>query len=332
MPLHPLRAALTLPRLALSKDPLQAALFSGPWARQIGRAGPVELCVVVLTRLLPYLRNALPSCPIVVDYVDALGAAAELSVRGDPAIWRRLYWRLEAPRLRRAERELRARASATLATTPRDVSALPEGTVAIPNGVELRPLSASGSRAPLVAFTGRLAYRPNEIACRLLVDEVWPRVRASRPDAGLLLAGADAPGWLRPYDGRNGIRLESPAADIGESLRSALIAVAPLPPGMGTPNKVFEAFEAGCAVVGTPDLLERCRTDGVDAPIRVASTPTEIADAVLALLSDPGEAARTGREGRAFVERFASRTRVLAELGQLYSSVLTQPRHPAKLG
>ncbi|MCK6683168.1 MAG: glycosyltransferase family 4 protein [Thermoanaerobaculia bacterium] len=322
VPVHPLGAALSLPRLALGKDPLQAALFSGNWARQIERAGQVDLCLVVLTRLLPFLRNALPSCPLVVDFVDALGAAAELSARQDPAIWRRLYWRFEAPRLARAETELGELASATLATTPRDVSALPSGTVAIPNGVVLRPLSTSSTRRPLVAFTGRLAYRPNEIACRLLVDEVWPMIRASRRDAELLLAGADAPGWLRRQSGRNGIRVESPAEDIATLLRSALIAVAPLPPGMGTPNKVFEAFEAGCAVVGTPDLSERCRTDGVDAPIRVTSTPKEIAGVVLELLSDPEKAALAGREGRAFVERFASRTGVLERLGQLYSSVL----------
>ena len=33
-----------------------------------------------------------------------------------------------------------------------------------------------GPRGPVVAFSGRLRYRPNELAVKRLVERIWPRV------------------------------------------------------------------------------------------------------------------------------------------------------------
>lgn len=306
-----------------ARAPIQSVLFSGDWAQAVDEAGGgFDLTVLLLARLWPFLKNRLPRCPMVLDYIDALSAASRDASRKDPAAWRRLYWRLETGRLFRMEREAGQAAAKRLATTSRDVAVLPAGTIAVPNGVEIQELEA-GSRAPVVAFTGRLKYRPNEIAIRRLLHEIWPRVLAEVPDARLLLGGADPPTWLRniPEDVR--VDVVSPVEDMSRFLRNARAAVAPVDLGMGTPNKIFEAFEAGTPVVGTPEVAERARAvDGARAPVTVAGTSSDFASALARYLKDEVLATRDGLLGREFVERHADRNESLEALIRLYREAL----------
>ena len=315
------KGAALLPAF-FSGAPLQSALFAGPWREALAAAGPVDLTVLVLPqRLGRHVAGALPSSPLVVDFVDALGAAARQAAASDPSFLRRLYWLLDAPRLERAERESGRTARVLFATTPFDAGKLPEGTVAVPNGVPIGP-PPPGEREAVVAFTGRLRYRPNEIAVRLLVSEIWPVVRASCPGARLALGGADAPPGLAGLDGRDGIEVTSPVADMPAFLRRARVAAVPVALGTGTPNKLFEAFEAGCAVVALEEAAARAETGGERPPVRSVRTSEDFAAALVALLSDPSAAAADGFRGRAWVEAHADRRHALAALSAGYRRAL----------
>ncbi len=309
-----LSKAAGLVRALLSGAPLQSALFSGPWREALAAETPFDLVVVLLPqRLLPHVGDALPSGPRVVDYVDALGAAARQAARRDPALWRRLYWRFEAPRLCRVEREAARRARVLVATTAFDAGELPEGTLAVANGVVVGPVSA-GPRRATVAFTGRLRYRPNELAVRELLKEIWPRVRREAPEARLLLGGADASPALRSIEGAGGIDVTSPVEDMSAFLRHARVVAVPVTLGTGTPNKLFEAFEAGCAVVASPEVAARATPGGIPPPARVAGNPKEFASALVEYLRDEGTAAEDGRRGRAWVQAHADRRLSVAVL------------------
>lgn len=241
---HPvrLRRALIPAGLAsavLSGEPLQSALFAGPFGvalREAARDADLLVCVL-LPRLLAHV-GPLPAIPRVVDYVDALAAAARQAANDDPAPWRRAYWEAEAPRLARAEARAAEGAAVLFATTPFDAAHLPRGTRAVANGVSLGPL-APGPRGPVVAFSGRLRYRPNVLAVKRLLD-VWPRVRREEPAARLVLGGADAPAWLLARSGKDGVEVVSPVADMAAFLRTARVAAAPVAMGTGTPNKIFD--------------------------------------------------------------------------------------------
>lgn len=191
------------------------------------------------------------------------------------------------------------------ATTPFDAAHLPRGTRAVANGVSLGPL-APGPRGPVVAFSGRLRYRPNVLAVKRLLD-VWPRVRREEPAARLVLGGADAPAWLLARSGKDGVEVVSPVADMAAFLRTARVAAAPVAMGTGTPNKIFEAFEAGAAVVASPEVAERASAGGEAPPVKVARTDDEFAEALVALLTDADAASREGARGRAWVEAHADR-------------------------
>jgi glycosyltransferase involved in cell wall biosynthesis len=313
------RLPAALVRAAASGEPLQSALFAGSFGPAIREAalGADLLVALLLPRLLAHVGR-LPALPRVVDYVDALAAAARQAANDDPAPWRRVYWDAEAPRLARAETRAAEGAAVLLATTPFDASHLPPGTRAVPNGVAVAPLAA-GMRGPVVAFSGRLLYRPNVLAVKRLLDDIWPRVRREVPEARLLLGGADAPGWLGARSGRDGVEVVSPVSDMAAFLRGARVAVAPVAMGMGTPNKLFEALEAGAAVVASEAVVARAAAGGEAPPARTARTDEEFSEALVALLKDSGVAAAEGARGRAWVEARADRRRSLEALAASYS-------------
>ncbi|MEO8587295.1 MAG: hypothetical protein ABI584_14115, partial [Acidobacteriota bacterium] len=214
------RFPASLVRAGMTGQPLQSALFAGSFGlalREAARNADLLVCVL-LPRLLAHV-GSLPALPRVVDYVDALSEAARQAAQSDPAPWRRAYWSFEAPRLARAEVQAGLGAAVLLATTPADAAKLPPGTRAVANGVVLLP-SGAAARGPVVAFTGRLMYRPNRLAARRLLEDIWPRVRRVVPDARLLLGGADAPHEIRAAGGRDGVEVVSPVPDMAAFLRA----------------------------------------------------------------------------------------------------------------
>lgn len=322
VPLGAASVAAGLARAAFRGWPLQSALAAGSWARALSRtAGPFDLAVVVLVRLWPAVSRLLPRSPVVLDYVDALALAARQAGSRDPSPWRRAYWRLEAPRLARWEREAASRASLLLATTPSDAAALPAGTEVLPNGVELLP-RAEGPRGKIVAFSGRLPYRPNALAVRRLLDGVWPRVLERVPDAELHLGGADAPESLREEAAGSRVTVESPVDGMPAFLRRARVAVVPVSLGTGTPNKLFEALEASTPVVAVPEAVERSVLDGVRPPVSAAATDAQLAEAVVSYLLDADRARSDGDAGRRFVEEHADRRLVVSRLAGRYRAAV----------
>ena len=312
------RLPAALVRAALAGEPLQSALFAGSFRSSLEEAarGADLLVCVLLPRLLAHV-GGLPALPRVVDYVDALAAAARQAANDDPAPWRRAYWEAEAPRLARAEASAAEGAAVLFATTPFDAAHLPAGTRAVANGVAVGPL-APGPRARVVAFSGRLRYRPNVLAVKRLLDDIWPRVRRDVPEARLRIGGADAPRWLLARSGRDGVDVVSPVSDMASFLREARVAAAPVAMGTGTPNKLFEAFEAGAAVVASPEVVSRATSGGEEPPARAARTDEEFAEALASLLGDADASAREGARGRAWVEAHANRDRSVDALGAGY--------------
>ncbi len=318
VPLSLWRRPAALLRAAVSAAPLQSALFAGAWNEAFSSAGTADLVVVLLPqRLWLHVARALPCAPLVLDFVDALGAAGRQAAEEDPAAWRRLYWRVEAGRLERAERTAAGSARVFFATTPFDAGRLPSGTIAVPNGVVIGPLPP-GERGPVVAFTGRLRYRPNRLAAGKLVKEIWPAVRSAVPEARLALGGADAPPELRRLHGRDGIEVTSPVPDMADFLRHARAVAVPVALGTGTPNKLFEAFEAGCAVIASEDVVARAVSNGMPPPARIASSARDFARGIVDCLLDGAVAAAEGARGRSWVEARADRRLAIAALRDGY--------------
>jgi glycosyltransferase involved in cell wall biosynthesis len=185
----------------------------------------------------------------------------------------------------------------------------------------------TGPRKFDVGFWGRLAHFANRDAAAVLLGEIWPRIRRAKPDATLVIAGADAPLFVRRRQGRDGVTVVSPMADRSGLLRRVRVALLPLRFGTGQSNKVLEAAEASCALVATPEAVRGL--DAIAAEAVVEREPEKLATRVLGMLADPTTTAAQGERLRLVVERDFSRVaacRLLAEAVLLYDPADTVQR------
>jgi len=298
--------------------PATALLAAGRgWTPALARAeregGPFDAAVVLLARLDPWVFAHLRARRLVFDAIDSLAANLEaraLAARG----LARVLWRIESRRTARLESDAARRYDRVVVVAEAERAAFGGRAAAVFHGVTLGP-RAEAPRDIDVGFWGRLEYFANRDAARFLLAEIWPRVRAARPDATLVIAGADAPAFVRRAHGRDGVTVVSPMEDRGALLRRVRVALLPLRFGTGQSNKVLEAGEASCALVATPEAVR-----GLDAPAgeaAVAADAPSLAERVVALLAEPDAAGERGRRLRAVVERVYSRERACERLAAI---------------
>jgi hypothetical protein len=288
--------------------PFTALLAAGyGWRKALMQArregGPFDVAVVLLARLDPWVFGTMAARRLVFDAVDSLAAnlRARASAAGPAARW---LWRWEGDRTARLERDAARRYDRVLVVAEAERAAFGAGAEAIFHGVELAA-PGTGARDFDVGFWGRLAYFANRDAAGVLLDEIWPLVRAERPEATLLIAGADAPAFIRRRNGREGITVVSPMEDRRALLRRVRVALFPLRHGSGQSNKVLEAGEASCALVATPQAMRGL--DDLVPLAAVASTPAALAARTVELLGPAGASQESGRRLREAVEAGYSR-------------------------
>jgi glycosyltransferase involved in cell wall biosynthesis len=226
------------------------SLLAAPyaWDDAIARArrdfGSFDATVIILSRLHPWIRAT--EGTRILDAIDSLARNMHERARAASSFTRWL-WRAEERRTADAERAMENAYDHILFVSEDESGA--RG-IAISNGVKVRPLE-QGERRYDFGFWGRLAYFANADAAQWLVDEIWPAVRAIKPDATMVIAGAHASRKLERAARRAGIAFLSPADDVPTLAREVKVAILPLRFGSGESTKMLEAAEAGCAVVTT---------------------------------------------------------------------------------
>lgn len=296
------------------------ALLAAPydWADAIERArkdlGTFDATVVILSRLDPWVRDLLPAGMHILDAIDLLQRnMIERASEASPLTsW---FWRGESRRIGRVEQDA-ARAYDRLLVVSEDESD-EVGALVISSGARIAPLR-EGTRSIDFGFWGRLAYFANADAVNWLLDEIWPAVRAQRPEATLLIAGADAPARMHAAHGRDGITVQSPVDDVAAMARTIKVALFPIRYGTGQSGKALEAAEAGCAIVATARAMRGL------APLAAHSFLAEdapgLARAAVEALADEPRRVSHARALRAAVETNYSRQNTFARLAALIRS------------
>ena len=257
-----------------------------------------------------HFGRCLGGVPAVFDAVDCITALQkQMLAQGDSWKGRLLAWE-EWTKLKKFEpwayrgyREI-AVTSRYDADELRALSSdLPAVTV-IPNGVDLeyfQPQSAP-PRPDSLVFSGKMSYRANDDAARFLATEILPRVRKSRPDATLTIAGSEPSARVRDLAGLGNIRVTGYVDDLRPFLAEAAVAVCPMRIGVGIQNKALEAMAMARPVVCSPvagrALAEAVPTGGV----QIADDPDAFAAACVALLARPEAARAAGIAARRYVE------------------------------
>ena len=171
--------------------------------------------------------------------------------------------------------------------------------------------SDANSRNPLVGFVGSLFYPPNVAAARWFARDVWPRVRANRPDAEWLLVGARPTRAVRRLARIPGVRLIENPPDASEYVRKLRVFVNPVRGDLGVQVKLLHALAAGRACVVTADAAGGLELSEAP-PCLIADDATTFADSVLRLLEDDALVADLSAAARTYIRTHHDPGEVLA--------------------
>ncbi|MCI0685073.1 MAG: glycosyltransferase family 4 protein [Gemmataceae bacterium] len=155
-----------------------------------------------------------------------------------------------------------------------------------------------------ILFLGALDWRPNLDAVDLLLERIFPQVRAQAPEAILQIVGRNPPGRLRERVTRlAGVELRADVADVRPYLAQASVMTVPLRIGGGSRLKILEALACGLPVVST-----KVGAEGLVLTPDEHYTQAEESDTAAALvraLREPERLRAQAERGRALVlERY----------------------------
>jgi glycosyltransferase involved in cell wall biosynthesis len=226
---------------------------------------------------------------------------------GERSVARRAFNRVEYLRCRRFERASWKQADACVVTSDRELPTVracaPDTPAAtVPNSVDLTYFAPSRVTPDphTVIFNGILTYRPNVDAVRYLIDDIWPLVRASHPDAKLTLIGrsegVDTREMMKP-----GVEVLGEVPDIRPYVQRATVVAVPVRIGGGTRLKVVEGLAMGKPIVSTSLGCEGLAVrDGEH--LLIADDPAAFASRIVEVFEDPSRTEKLGRAGRRLVE------------------------------
>lgn len=227
--------------------------------------------------------------------------------------WDRLFYRFESRRMAAYEARLWPDVTATVLIGEQDRAAiakacreqgLPEiaNVVWGPHGVDVERFKPRPEAAEpdLIVMSGVMRYAPNVEAALWFAREVWPLVRAQRPQARFCLVGRDPVASLQALDGKDGITVTGTVEEPADWIARAALCVAPIRAAAGLQNKLLEAMAMAKAVVATPVANEGIKAPAGEA-LLLAQEPADFAAAVLALMADPARCSAMGAAARAFV-------------------------------
>ena len=300
-----LRAAWSVAAGRSLTEGLFAAPALGDTVRRWHAERPFDIAVAFCSSVVPVLE-LLPNVPALVDLVDV--DSEKFRQYAAAAAWpKRQVFALEARRVRALERRAAAHALTTVLCTAPEAALFrgiaPTARVeAIPNGVDgafFAPQPETLEVPDSCAFVGAMDYRANVEGAEWFVREVWPLVRARRPNATFAIVGRDPTPVVRALAAVPGVTVTGAVPDVRPHVAGAAVAIVPLRVARGIQNKALEALAMGRALLATPAALAGLDVrPGIEAV--AAETPAEWAAALLHLLDHPAARAALGAAGREY--------------------------------
>ena len=307
--------------MGMVKEPVQ-------WARMIVRlplVTPSSMGYFYSPELAAHVKRLLASqrfdlifvhCSSVAQYVEHVQGIPKILDFGDmdSQKWLEyanykpfplsLGYTLEGTKMLWAEKRLARRFDLCTATTRAEWQTLQDyGTGAatdwFPNGVDAQFFSPTDGQydADTISFIGRMDYYPNQECMQRFCDQVWPLLKARRPDMKLLIVGADPSPEMKKLGERPGVTVTGSVPDVRPFVRRTALMVAPLAIARGTQNKILEAM-----AMGVPVVTSSIAAGGVDAlanqHLLVADNAAEVTQAILRIVENPAERERLALAGR----------------------------------
>jgi glycosyltransferase involved in cell wall biosynthesis len=205
----------------------------------------------------------------------------------------------------------------------------PQATVqVIPNGVDLAFFDIPRQPVPYrVVTVGSLDWLPNVEGIVWFLDNVWPTVCTTRPEATLHIVGRNPPQSLLKRRDRQ-VTVVGSVPDVREYVAKASAFVVPLFAGGGTRLKVLEAMAMRVPIVSTSTGIE-----GIDCiggkHVFVAKDAQDFSDKLTELLDNPTLGVPLVTASRSLVEQQYGWSAIGERLDAFYRRIV-HPGHLSK--
>ncbi len=250
-----------------------------------------------------------PGSRRVLDAHNALWLLYQRLAATMPAGIRRVLlardWRL----LKKYEGRICREFDAVLAVSEEDKAALVEAgapadkITVIPITVDCDAFApvAIADDARNIVHVGTMYWPPNIDGILWFIREVYPLIRAQRPQAHFDVIGARPPEEIRALGGDgSGVHVTGYVENLTPYLQKAGVMVVPLRAGGGMRVKILNSMAQAMPIVSTTIGCEGIAVED-NRHLMVADTPADFAAAVLRVLDDRALARQLGENGRALV-------------------------------
>lgn len=205
--------------------------------------------------------------------------------------------------------------------------------VTIPSGVDCEyftPAPVDSEIPNTMILTGSFAWKPKQHNLRVLVSEIYPRIRSKVEKARLIIVGKGVPANLRRLAESHGAEVVGSVPDVRPFLRSAALVLNYVEAGGGIALKVLEAMATRKPVLSNSLGCEGISVRNGDHII-LADGPTGFADAAVELLSNKGRRSALAEQGYRLVqERYGSHS-LVGHFEHCYQQVLDERGVPDQI-
>lgn len=175
----------------------------------------------------------------------------------------------------------------------------------VPNGVDelyFAPLDVPVKPHSMV-FTGSMDWRPNQDGIRYFLEEIFPGIRKTLPDATITVVGRKPPQWLVELgNNTSGVTITGTVDDVRPYIGESSLYVVPLRVGGGSRLKILEAL-----AMQKPVLSTTVGAEGLDVrdpeQLLLRDEPQQFANTAVAMLKQPENFEYLGRAGRELIMR-----------------------------
>jgi sugar transferase (PEP-CTERM/EpsH1 system associated) len=317
-----------------SSEPLQVHYYASPAMHaavkselKTKRYDAVFCHLIRMAQYLPADTNVRK----VLDFCDAISLLHERSVALRHGMRSSLINAVEAKRVGPYERACIRKADVSIFISSVDADyfqrAGVKGHIAVmSNGVDIDafPFNSGPRDENRIVFVGNMRTFPNTDAVAYFVEEVFPLIRAARPQSVFYVVGNEPSERVQKlHDGRHVIvtgRVDS----VVPYLSGAAVTVAPMRAAAGIQNKILESL-----AVGTPVVTTHVGAEGLDPNLLAVTDSTEeFARATLELMQNESKRRARSLAGRAYVETHCTWDQALTVLDSFLSGALEDLHAP----
>lgn len=171
---------------------------------------------------------------------------------------------------------------------------------------------------PTLLSVGTFKWLPNIEAVKFLVNQVWPLIKAKRPDVKLWVVGNAPTEEILDYAHKDAqIEVSGRVPDIREAFSGAHILLAPVFSGKGTRYKILEAMASGTPIIATGIAVEGLGVKNGEE-VLIANDAQTMADTALSLLDDQNLQKKLSRRGQTFVSQNFDWDLIAQKLDEVY--------------